>query len=162
MKYLFLCFFLISLYSAQAQIVKGTVSYYPRGPYQMTLEESWARVDVNGGLQYNRQGFLNFNKDNITFVVGNSNEKEEIYMRAGFENPARRMSSVIEEYKYMYYHFTMLDSKGNQLFIDYYPAKMFGTTQGIFVVSSIEDKYMYFLKTSVDEKELIKIFEKYR
>jgi hypothetical protein len=39
---------------------------------------------------------------------------------------------------------------------------MFGTDKGVFVISSIEDKYMYFLKPNISEEEVLKIIEKYR
>jgi hypothetical protein len=39
---------------------------------------------------------------------------------------------------------------------------MFGTDKGVFVISSIEDKYMYFLKPNMEEAEVLKILEKYR
>jgi hypothetical protein len=147
--------------TAAAQLVKGAVSYYPKGPYQVTHEESLARIEINGGFDYKLKGFLNFEKENINFAVGGEG-KEEVYMRLNFESKSRKLNTVIEDYKYMYYHFTMLDSRGIKIYVDYYPGKVFGTPSGIFVVSSIEDKYMYFMKANIEEAEINKIIERYR
>lgn len=153
---------LLLVAAANAQIVKGNVSHYPKGPFQMTHEESLARIELNGGFNYNLKGFLNFEKDNINFAVGAAEKSEEVYMKLNFEEKKRRMHSVIEDYKYSYNHFTLLDSRNVKIYLDYYPGKMFGTDKGVFVISSIEDKYMYFLKPNIDEAEVLKIIEKYR
>jgi len=157
---LYLCFLLFVV--ANAQIVKGSVSHYPKGPFQMTHEESLARIELNGGFNYTLKGFINFEKDNINFAVGATDKSEEVYMKLNFEEKKRRMNSVIEDYKYSYNHFTLLDSRNIKIYLDYYPGKMFGTDKGVFVISSIEDKYMYFMKPNIEEAEVLKILEKYR
>ena len=157
----FLLLFICAL-GLDAQIIKGNVSHYPKGPFQMTHEESLARIELNGGFNYTLKGFINFEKDNINFAVGSTEKTEEVYMRLNFEEKKRKMSSVIEDYKYSYNHFTLLDSRNIKIYIDYYPGKMFGSDKGVFVISSIEDKYMYFLKPNISEEEVLKIIEKYR
>lgn len=161
-KIFFILVLLLSAYQSNAQILKGSVSYYPKGPFQMTHEESLARIEINGGFNYTLKGFLNFEKENINFAVGATDKSEEVYMRLNFENKNKRLNTVIEDYKYMYYHFTMLDSRKIKIYIDYYPGKLFGTSNGVFVVSSIEDKYMYFMKATMEEPEIIKMLERYR
>ena len=78
-----LLFFLLvfQFQTAAAQLVKGAVSYYPKGPYQVTHEESLARIEINGGFDYKLKGFLNFEKDNINFAVGG--EGKETSGKAG-------------------------------------------------------------------------------
>lgn len=163
MKYIKTIFFCVVLFTElKSQIVKGSVSHYPKGPFQMTHEESLARIELNGGFNYTLKGFLNFEKDNINFAVGATDKSEEVYMKLNFEEKKRRMSSVIEDYKYSYSHFTLLDNRNIKIYLDYYPGKMFGTDKGVFVISSIEDKYMYFMKPNIGEEEVLKILEKYR
>ena len=163
MKFITTIMLSVLLFAAvKAQIVKGNVSHYPKGPFQMTHEESLARIELNGGFNYTLKGFINFEKDNINFAVGATEKTEELYMRLNFEEKKRKMSSVIEDYKYSYNHFTLLDSRNIKIYIDYYPGKMFGSDKGVFVISSIEYKYMYFLKPNISEEEVLKIIEKYR
>ena len=163
MNYFHILFcYLLMIGQANCQILKGNVSHYPKGPFQMTHEESLARIELNGGFNYTLKGFINFEKDNINFAVGATEKSEEVYMRLNFEEKKRRMHSVIEDYKYSYNHFTLLDSRNVKIYLDYYPGKMFGTEKGVFVISSIEDKYMYFLKPNIEEAEVLKILEKYR
>jgi hypothetical protein len=162
MRAVFIIFGLLISVFTEAQIIKGSVSFYPKGPFQMTHEESLARIEINGGFNYTLKGFLNFEKENINFAVGATDKSEEVYMRLNFENKNKRLNTVIEDYKYMYYHFTMLDSRKIKIYIDYYPGKLFGTSNGVFVVSSIEDKYMYFMKATMEEPEIIKMLERYR
>lgn len=162
MRAVLILFGIIFSLFAEAQIIKGNVSFYPKGPFQVTHQESLARIEINGGFNFKLKGFINFEKDNINFAVGSTDKSDEVYMQLKFANKSRKMNTVIEDYKYMFYQFSMIDSRDVKINVGYYPAKLFGTEKGVFVLSSIQNKYMYFLSPNISEEEVIKIMERYK
>jgi hypothetical protein len=96
MKFITTIMLSVLLFAAvKAQIVKGNVSHYPKGPFQMTHEESLARIELNGGFNYTLKGFINFEKDNINFAVGATEKTEEVYMRLNFDETLKYILTII-------------------------------------------------------------------
>ena len=81
-KYFPLLITFLLINSLNAQIIEGNVAIYNKGSYSMGDKESWKRVEINGGLDFNRKTYIHFEDESITFVVGGNSTDEEVYIKS--------------------------------------------------------------------------------
>lgn len=136
-------------------IIEGTVGIYNKGIYNLDEEEGWKRIEINGGIQNTRRGYLKFQYDGITFAVGSTNREKEIYMELKFQDINMARITVFAEIFHELY--LMRDINGNQVPIKYfYDNNLFLDHKERFVISDYEKGSMYILVCDTDVFNVIK------
>lgn len=154
--HLLIAFFLIN--SLNAQIIKGDVAVYNKGPYSMGDKESWKRVEINGGLDFNRKAYINFEDELVTFVVGGNSTDEEVYIKSDLVvgGIAITKYTVFTEIPY-----TTFMTKKEGLEIIYFDSTNFKSKNSMFIITEFKSRTMYFLGCNKNTDEFIaKLYQK--
>lgn len=148
--HLLIAFFLIN--SLNAQIIEGEVAVYNKSSYFMGDKESWKRVEINGGLDFNRKAYINFEDESITFVVGGNSTDEEVYIKSDLVigGMATTKYTVLAEIPYITFM-----TKKEGLEIIYFDSTNFKSNQSVFVITEFKSHTMYFLECNKDVDEFI-------
>lgn len=151
-KYTFLLLVCFLTNSLNAQIIEGKVAAYGKGPYFMGDTESWKRVEINGGLDFNRKAYIHFEDESITFVVGRNSTEEEVYIKSDLVvgGMATTKYTVFSEIPH-----TTFMTKKEGLQIIYFDATNFNSNQSVFVITEFKSHTMYFLECNKDVDQLI-------
>lgn len=152
-KYFPLLITFLLINSLNAQIIEGNVAIYNKGSYSMGDNESWKRVEINGGLDFNRKGYINFEDESITFVVGGNSTDEEVYIKSDLVvgGMATTKYTVLAEIPYITFM-----TKKEDLEITYFDSTNFKSNQSVFVITEFKSGTMYFLKCNKDVDEIVK------
>ncbi|TDE06731.1 hypothetical protein [Flavobacterium hiemivividum] len=148
--HLLIAFFLIN--SLNAQIIEGEVAVYNKSSYFMGDKESWKRVEINGGLDFNRKAYINFEDESITFFVGGNSTDEEVYIKSDLVigGMATTKYTVLAEIPYITFM-----TKKEGLEIIYFDSTNFKSNQSVFVITEFKSHTMYFLECNKDVDEFI-------
>lgn len=138
-----------------AQIIEGQVAIYSKGHYSMDTEEGWARVEANGGLNYNRRGYIYFMNDGIIFVIGSTEVKKEIYNSYTFRYKDEKKTTLINSSSTISTNFFLLDSEGSQNPLMHISGNYFKNNKGVFIFSNYSKSKMYFLMPFKNESEIV-------
>lgn len=144
-------FYINSLF---AQMIEGDVAIYNKGPYLMGNQESWKRVEINGGLDFNRKGYIYFEDDSITFVVGGNSTDEEVYIKSELV-----VGKVMENTKYNVFSeisYVRFSTKKEGIEINYFDSSNFISKQSVFVITEYKSHTMYFLGCNKEVDEIVK------
>lgn len=147
---LLLLFFSTNSYT---QILKGQVCIYTKGVYAMDNAEDWERVALNGGIQFTRKGLLNFKESGITFIVGFTDNEDEVYKNLSFQHESIKKSNIFSAM--IYTLFLMKEGENASISVQYFPKKYFESNRGIFIISDLENRIMYFFLSDIEEEELV-------
>lgn len=160
-KILLIMILLIS--NSYAQIIEGEVAIFKKGIYSMLDAEDWTRVDVNGGLFFNRRGYINFKKNEIVFVIGSTKSREEIYNIYKFKyDPERKYSAIGTDDISISDNFSLLDSNNSDVLLRYLSGNNFKSKKGVFIFLLYGKNTMYFLAPYNDEAIIMKsIYQEY-
>ena len=139
---------------AHSQIIEGDIAIYTKGCYSMNDPEGWARVEANGGLSFNRKGFINFKDDEVILIVGSDDLHQELYHTLDFRYPTMKKSNVIGRYG-VYTDFFLMDRDSNQVSLDFLPQYKSKLNDGIFVSSFLGKGYMIFLSPNKKTKHIV-------
>lgn len=154
--HLLIAFFLIN--SINAQIIEGDVAVYSKGSYSMGYKENWKRVEINGGLDFNRKAYINFEDESITFVVGGNSTDEEVYIKSDLVvgGMATKKLTVLTEMPYVRFW-----TKKEDFEIIYFDSTNFKSKQSVFVITDFKSRTMYFLGCNKDVDEIVaKLYQK--
>lgn len=157
-KYFPLLITFLLINSLNAQIIEGNVAIYNKGSYSMGDKESWKRVEINGGLDFNRKGYINFEDESITFVVGGNSTDEEVYIKSDLVvgGMATTKYTVLAEIPYITFM-----TKKEDLEITYFDSTNFKSNQSVFVITEFKSGTMYFLECNKDVEEIVtKLYQK--
>lgn len=157
-KYFLLLIAFFSINSLTAQIIEGNVAIYNKGSYSMGVKESWKRVEINGGLDFNRKAYINFEDESITFVVGGNLTDEEVYLKSDLivGGMATTKYTVLTEIPYVRFW-----TKKEGLEINYFDSTNFKSKQSVFVITDSKSRTMYFLGCNKDVDEIVtKLYQK--
>ncbi|MFH6965849.1 hypothetical protein [Flavobacterium sp. FlaQc-28] len=143
---------LLLLNNLNAQIVKGDIAVYNKGPYFMGDRENWTRIQINGGLDFNRQAYINFENESITFVVGANSIDKEVYIKSDLivGGKATTKYTVFAEIPYLIF---MTKKEGLQII--YFDSTNFNSNKSVFVITEFKSHTMYFFECSKDVDEII-------
>lgn len=153
---LLIAFFLII--NLNAQIIEGGVAVYNKGPYMMGDNESWKRIDINGGLDFNRKALINFEDKSITFVVGANSIEAEVYIKSDLVvgGMATTKYTVFAEIPY-----TTFMTKNEDIEIIYFDSSNFKSKNSMFIITEFKSRTMYFLGCDKNTDEVIaKLYQK--
>lgn len=128
----------------KAQIFEGKVAEYSER-YDMSEIESYSRINANGGLFYNRKGFISFKPNEIIVGIGKSNDTKEIYMELDFQNDYLKNSASFSQLFTIVPRFIMKNAEEKQIVIEYFTLESFKKMTGGQFVISIDNK-MYILQ----------------
>ena len=148
---LLITFFLIN--SLNAQIIEGNVAVYNKEPYSMDNQESWKRIEIKGGLDFNRKAYINFEDESITFVVVRNSTDEEVYIKSDLVVGGMTTTkyTVLVEIPYITFM-----TKKEGLEITYFVSTNFKSNQSVFVITDFKSRTMYFLGCNKDVDEIVK------
>ena len=147
-KTILLVLFTIISISTIAQVFEGNVAEYS-DRYDMSKIESYSRINANGGMNYNRKGFIAFKFDKIVFGIGKSYNQEEVYMELDFEYEVLKNGTVFNDIFSLVPTFIMKNDEGKQVIIEYFTFEPFSGMDGGQFVISIDNK-MYFIEMKED------------
>jgi hypothetical protein len=152
-KYFPLLITFLLINSLNAQIIEGNVAIYNKGSYSMGEKESWKRVEINGGLDFNRKAYINFEDESITFVIGGNSTEEEVYIKSDLVvgGMATTKYTVLTEIPYITFM-----TKKEDLEITYFDSTNFKSNQSVFVITEFKSGTMYFLECNKDVDEIVK------
>lgn len=135
-----------------AQLIEGEVAIFNKGIYSMQDNEDWARVNVNGGLYFNRRGYINFKENEIIFVIGSTESREELYNSYKFKYDHERKYFIMSTQDIpISDNFSLLDSNNSDVLLTYLSGNNFKSKKGVFVFSIYGKNTMYFLAPYNDE-----------
>lgn len=151
-KYYHLLATLFLINSLSAQIIEGDVAVYNKNPYFMGDKVNWKRVEINGGLDFNRKAYINFEDESITFVVGGNSTDEEVYIKTDLVvgGMATTKYTVLSEMPFVRFW-----TKKEGLEINYFDSTNFKSNQSVFVITEYKTKTMYFLGCNKDVDEIV-------
>jgi hypothetical protein len=115
-------------------------------------KESWKRVEINGGLDFNRKAYINFEDESITFVVGGNSIDEEVYIKSDLVvgGKATTKYTVFSEIPY-----TKFMTKKEGLEITYFDSTNFNLKNSMFIITELSSRTMYFLGCNKNTDEVI-------
>ena len=150
---------LFSINSLSAQIFEGQVAEYD-DQYDMSELESYTRINNNGGLLYNRKGFISFKYDEIIFAVGKTDTQDEIYMELDFQYEVMKNATLFSPEVFgSIPNFRMLNGDKKQISVQYFTFEPFKNVDGGQFVISLGNK-MYIMK--MEEDVLNSVLKLYR
>lgn len=151
-KYFLLLIAFFSINSLTAQIIEGDVAVYSKGSYSMGYKENWKRVEINGGLNFNRKAYINFEDKSITFVVGGNSTDKEVYIKSDLvvEGMATTKGIVFTEIPHIRFW-----TKKEDFEIIYFDSTNFNSTQSVFVISEYKNRTMYFFECNKNVDEIV-------
>lgn len=150
----FVLVLLFSINTLKAQIYEGKVAEYD-DRYDMSEIESYKRIDANGGLAYTRKGFISFKDDGIIFVIGKSNDSNEVYMNLDFQSESYKNLSILSSELFgIIPTFIMQNEEKKQVVIEYFTLLRFLDLGGGQFIISIGQK-MYIMHLDEDVIDII-------
>src|SRR5680860_355340 len=147
-------FVLFTVHLSFSQIIKGTVAEYNIGVYDMTKVESWARINSQGGLLHNQQGFISFNTNYIGLQILDV-EGNEYYEELKFQNDDFKQANLLNVTFDVIPTFWVKDENNNQITISYFSGSKFQEPGGIFVIQIKSLGKMYFLTCPKEEIDTV-------
>jgi hypothetical protein len=122
-------------------------------------KENWKRVEINGGLDFNRKAYINFEDESITFVVGGNSTDEEVYIKSDLV-----VGAVMENTKGIVFteipYITFMTKKEG-FSIMYFDSTNFDSNHSMFVIIEFKSRTMYFLECNKNVDEIVtKLYQK--
>jgi len=156
MKICLLFFVVIFSINVKSQIVEGDVSIYKKGIYNMKEEEGWSRVRANGGLKFDKKGYIKFTENDIILYIGFDGEENEIYKSFKFQDYNSKKitvfgGSMIQSHDL----FFLEDTKGNAVELQYFKGESFKDGNDLFIFSIFKNGVMFFIRPNSNQEEVV-------
>jgi hypothetical protein len=135
---------------SNAQIFNGKVATYDKGIYFMGDNESWSRIGINGGLDYNRSTYISFKENSITFVIGSNSTESEVYFQSELYSGGSKKYTTYSEIPFI--TFAIKKDGYNLIF---FTSNYFKSKKSLFILSEYSSGKMYFFECDENIDDLI-------